>query len=83
MILNFLYDLLPAWAVRLIEPEIDDLTRKFSKLEAGLNKVLTRHEGRVAALEAVKAEIKSEIADTAAEIERAKRIAARVAALLD
>lgn len=83
MILNLFYRFAPAWLIRLIEPEVDDLVAKFTKLETGLGKVLTRHEGRVAALEAVKAEIHSEIEDTAAEIERAKRIAKRIIALVD
>lgn len=83
MILNYFYSWAPAWLIRLIEPEVDDLVAKFTKLEKGLGKVLSRHEGRVAALDAVKAEIESEIVDTAAEIERAKRIAKRILALVD
>lgn len=81
--MNFIYRFAPAWLIRLIEPEVDDLVAKFTKLEKGLTKVLTRHESRVEMLNAVKAEIKSEIDDTKAEIDRAKRIAQRILALVD
>lgn len=81
--LDYIWNLLPAWAKRLIEPEVDDLVAGFHKLEDKLAKIHDRHVNTYTILHAVRAEIESEIDDTAAEIERAKRIAGRIRALVD
>lgn len=65
---------------------VDTLINDFATLEAKLAKIASTHFTKVGlleeehkALEAAKAEIRSEIADTKLEIERARKIADNVA----
>lgn len=80
--MNYIFHLLPEWLQRLIQPEVDDVVAAFSKAEAKLQAVRSRHVTNHSVLLAVRDDIEDEINDTVAEIERAERIAARIAKLV-
>jgi DNA topoisomerase IA len=80
---EYLFGLLPSPIQALIRPEIHHLVDGFAKLERKLSTVEGRKKASHDVLVAIQAEIASEIEDTKAEIERAKRIAARLKALTE
>jgi hypothetical protein len=82
-IAEYLFGLLPAPIQALIRPEIHHLVDGFQKLEQKLSTVQGRKAAQHDVLVAIQAEIATEIADTKAEIARAKRIAARLKALTE
>lgn len=80
--MNYIFHLLPEWLQRLIQPEVDDVVAAFTKAEAKLQAVRSRHVTNHSVLQVVRDDIDAEIAETEAEIERAERIASRIAALV-
>lgn len=80
--LEYLFSLLPPVLQRLLRPEVDDLIATFTKLETKMQSVVQRHATAHSVLNSIKEQVEAEIEQTAAEIERAKRIAGRVADLV-